>query len=266
MSELRLANVSFSYTSSRGFGRVTRTPVLEQLNFALATGEFVAVIGRSGSGKTSLLNLAAGFIHPDAGRVTRDGVDIVGPGADRAVVFQDDALLPWLSARDNVALPLRLAGQPLARRQARADRLLELVGLAGHETKSIWELSGGQRQRVGIARALAAEPEFLLMDEPLGALDAMTRDRMQELLLRVWQSSNTGALLITHSVEEALFVGTRVVVLAPHPGRIVRDIPFDFGRRFLEGEPARSVKADGEFIRARETLIADIYADERSAA
>lgn len=266
MTELRLNNVSLSYSRRDGFGPVRSTEVLRRVSLALAPGEFVAVIGRSGSGKTSLLNLAAGFIAPSEGRVTRGGEAITGPGADRAVVFQDDALYPWLSARDNVAFPLRLAGLGRAERRERAGELLGQVGLADEADRQIWELSGGQRQRVGIARALAARPDFLLMDEPLGALDAMTRERMQELLLGVWHASGAGVLLITHSVEEALFLGTRVVVLAPHPGRIVLDRRFGFSQRFADGEAARALKAAPAFISAREELITAIYADESVAA
>jgi taurine transport system ATP-binding protein len=266
MTELRLTNVSLSYARGQSFGAASVTHVLERLSLSLRSGEFVAVIGRSGSGKTSLLNLAAGFIAPTEGRVTRDGQPVTGPGADRAVVFQDDALYSWLSARDNVAFPLRLSGVARAARRERAGALLRQVGLEREADRAIWELSGGQRQRVGIARALAAKPDFLLMDEPLGALDAMTRERMQELLLSVWQANGAGVLLITHSVEEALFLGTRVVVLAPSPGRIVADRPFDFSRRFAAGETARALKAAPEFIVAREELIAAIYADEAVAA
>jgi taurine transport system ATP-binding protein len=261
MSELRLTNVSLVYERDRGFGRSERTDVLGRVSLAVSTGEFVTVIGRSGSGKTSLLNLAAGFLSPTEGRISLDGKPVTGPGAERAVVFQDDALYSWLSARDNVAFPLRLKGMPLTERRRRADALLGLVGLAEQGSRAIWELSGGQRQRVGIARALAAEPSFLLLDEPLGALDAMTRDRMQELLLKIWQTSSAGVLLITHSVEEALFLSTRVIVLAPHPGRITEDRSFDFGRRFLAGENPRSLKSDPAFIRAREELIAAIHAE-----
>jgi taurine transport system ATP-binding protein len=231
MSELRLANVSLSYDRPLGLGRVQKNRVLDHLSLNIAQGEFVAVIGRSGSGKTSLLNLAAGFLPPSEGRVSVEAAPVTGPGADRAVVFQDDALFAWLSARDNVALPLRLKGFSAAERKARAEHLLALVGLADHADKSIWQLSGGQRQRVDIARALAAEPQFLLLDEPLGALDAMTREKMQELLLKVWAESGTGVLLITHSVEEALFLGTRIVVLAPGPGHIVEDRKADYSSR-----------------------------------
>ncbi len=266
MTELRLENVSLFYEKARGFAGVERTSVLQQVSLSIAPGEFVSVIGRSGSGKTSLLNLAAGFITPTGGRVTEDGVAVTEPGSSRAVVFQDDALFPWLNVRDNVAMPLRFGGTALAARRARAEALLVQVGLGGLGAKAIWELSGGMRQRVGIARALAANPKFLLLDEPLGALDAMTRERMQELLLQVWQASGTGVLLITHSVEEALFVGTRVVVLAPELG-IVVDESFDFSQRFLGGEKARALKAEPAFIAARERLLASIYdIDEREAA
>ncbi len=267
MSQLRLTNVSLTYERPLGLGRVQRTPVIERLSLSIGTGEFVALIGRSGSGKTSVLNLGAGFVAPTEGEVSVDGVAIAGPGADRAVVFQDDALFAWLTVLDNIALPLRLKRISAAQQSRRASQLLELVGLAGHAHKSIWELSGGQRQRVGIARALAADPRFLLMDEPLGALDAMTREKMQELLLTVWNASKAGALLITHSVEEALFLATRVLVLAPDPGRIIESRDVSFGRRFLAGEKARALKADPQFIALREELIAAIGAeDERQVA
>ncbi|RYE08865.1 MAG: ATP-binding cassette domain-containing protein [Hyphomicrobiales bacterium] len=267
MSELRLDNVSLSFERPQATSRATRVPILANLQLSISSGEFVAIIGRSGSGKTSILNLAAGFLASTSGRVSVDGAAITGPGADRAVVFQDDALFAWLSARENVALPLKLRHLDTARRAARADELLRLVGLGEHSGKSIWQLSGGQRQRVGIARALAADPQFLLMDEPLGALDAMTRERMQELLLDVWGASRAGVLLITHSVEEALFLATRIIVLAPDPGRIVLEREASFGRRYLAGERPRALKADPSFIALREELIEAIGAgDERLVA
>jgi len=262
MTELRLNAVSFAYEK----GRTISAPILERVTLGIARGEFVVVLGQSGSGKTSLLNVAAGFLAPTEGRVTVDGKQIAGPSADRAVVFQDDALFAWSNARDNVAFPLRLRGLARSERNATADALLADVGLSGQGDRAIWELSGGMRQRVGIARALAARPDFLLMDEPLGALDAMTRDQMQELLLTVWRRSNTGALLITHSVEEALFLATRIVVLAAHPGRIVLSRNFDFGQRFLDGEAARSLKSEPGFVAAREELIAAIHEPERAVA
>ncbi len=266
MSELLFSNVALHYERPQGFGRVRHTRVLDHISLSLRTGDFLVVLGRSGSGKTSLLNLAAGFVAPTSGRIAIDGAPIAGPSAERAVVFQDDALFAWLSVRENVALPLKLRHISAARRNVRVEELLGLVGLGEHIDKSIWELSGGQRQRVGIARALAADPKFLLMDEPLGALDAMTRERMQELLLNVWGQSRTGALLITHSVEEALFLGTRIVVLAPGPGRIVEERATPFSARFLAGEKARALKADPAFVAMREELIEAIGSEPESQA
>lgn len=254
MTALRLSNVSLHYG--------TGLPVLYNVSLGLARGEFVSVIGRSGSGKTSLLNLAGGFVRPSLGQISVGGRPVTGPGPDRAVVFQDDALYPWRSVRENVALPLKLRGLPPADRARQADRWLAEVGLQEHGDKHVWQLSGGQRQRVGLARALASEPEFLLMDEPLGALDAMTRDKMHELLLRLWQDSHAGALLITHSVEEAVFLSTSVVVLAPSPGRIVHQEQMEFGRRFLAGEDPRALKSEPAFITARERLLDAIHERE----
>jgi taurine transport system ATP-binding protein len=260
---LQLDRVTLLYPMSKGAH--LDAPVLEGLSLDIGRDEFVCVIGRSGSGKTSLLNLAAGFVTANAGEVVADGHPVTGPGADRAVVFQDDALFPWASARDNVAFPLTLRGVGAADRRRQADELLSSVGLSGAGDKAVWELSGGMRQRVGIARALAATPRYLLMDEPLGALDAMTRERMQGFLLSVWQRSGAGVLLITHGIEEALFLGTRVVVLSGRPGRVVADRSFDYGRRFLAGEPTRAIRADPGFVADRDALT-DLIHDERDLA
>jgi taurine transport system ATP-binding protein len=257
MSHLALDALTLRYDGAAA-------PVLSNLSLDLRSGEFVVVVGRSGCGKTSLLNLAAGFLQPSSGSVSVDGRPIDGPGADRAVVFQNDALFPWLSTADNVTFAAKLAGVGPADRRNEAERLLEIVGLAGLGDRPIWQLSGGQRQRVGLARALAANPAFLLMDEPLGALDAMTREGMQDLLLTAWSRSSAGTLLITHGVEEALYLATRIIVMAPAPGRIVRRLDVDFGRRRLAGESARAIKASPEFVAAREDLLDSIF--EREAA
>lgn len=256
MAHLQLDGVSLRYDAG--------APVLGNLSLDIRADEFVVVVGRSGCGKTSLLNLAAGFLAPSSGQVLVDGRPVTGPGADRAVVFQNDALFPWLSTAENVAFAARLTGIAPAERRAQADRYLDIVGLTGLGDRPIWQLSGGQRQRVGLARALAAEPRFLLMDEPLGALDAMTREAMQDLLLDAWNRTRTGTLLITHGVEEALYLATRVVVMAPQPGRIVRRLDVDFGRRRLAGESARSIKASPAFVAAREDILDSIF--EREAA
>lgn len=264
MSVLSLQSVSLAFPVDRD-SRQTRL-VLDGVTLHLASDEFIAVIGRSGSGKTSLLNLAAGFLKPTSGRISVDGEDIGGPGADRAVVFQDDALYPWLKARDNVAFPLKLRGVAKQERRRRAGELLAKVGLESAGDKNIWELSGGMRQRVGIARALASEPRFLLLDEPLGALDALTRARLQQFLLNVWSESRTGALLITHSIEEAMLLATRVVVLAPNPGRIVADIPAGFGRQLLAGKSLQEIKDSPEYRRLHDGLTGLIHTDSEEAA
>ncbi|APG88304.1 taurine ABC transporter ATP-binding protein (plasmid) [Sinorhizobium americanum CCGM7] len=257
MSQLSFNDVSLTYPARdrNGAGQL----VLDRISLSLSTGEFVAVIGRSGSGKTSLLNLAAGFQEPSEGTVALDGAPIDGPGTERAVVFQDDALYPWLVARDNVAFPLKLRGVGERDRRARAEELLELVGLPTAGNRRISELSGGMRQRVGIARALAAEPRFLLLDEPLGALDSLTRSRMQTFLLNVWTKSGSGALLITHSIDEALLLATRIVVLSPNPGRLAADIPSSFAADILSGTPAGDVRASPAFKRMHDGLIGLIH-------
>jgi taurine transport system ATP-binding protein len=258
VSTLSLQNISLTYPATPS-GRAAN--ILNNVSLTIDEREFVVVIGRSGSGKTSILNLAAGFAAPSRGVIAVDGRPISGPGRDRAVVFQDDALYPWLSARDNIGFPLKLRQVPKAARDLRAEELLNLVGLSGSGDKKIWELSGGMRQRVGIARALASDPKFLLMDEPLGALDALTRNRMQSFLLRVWQTTATGVLLITHSIDEALFLATRVIVLEPNPGRIALDLPLDFGRRHLAGEEPATIRNAPDFKAAYEKLTLAIHAE-----
>ena len=266
MSILTFRNVSLTYPAGTSKGGASEKRVLDGINLQVASDELVAIIGRSGSGKTSLLNLAAGFLAPTAGAITVDGAPVTGPGADRAVVFQDDALYPWLDARDNIAFPLKLKGVPLPERRARAQTLLSRVWLADAGDRRIWELSGGMRQRVGIARALAAEPRFLLLDEPLGALDALTRTRMQAFLLRIKAESGAGAVLITHSIEEALLLGTRVVELSPDPGRLTAEIEAGFNAEILNGASVADVKASPIFKRMHAGLTGLIHAGEEELA
>lgn len=256
-STLRAEGAGVTY---RGRGRTVEA--LAGIDLAVAQGEVVVALGASGCGKSTLLGLYAGFIAPSVGAITVDGVPITGPGPDRAVVFQDDALMPWLSAEDNVAFGLRLRGVPQAERRETARALLRDVGLDGFGGHAIAEMSGGMRQRVGLARALAVKPRFLLMDEPLGALDELTRERMQILLLRLWQNSGKGIFLITHSIEEALFLATELVLLSPRPGRIVARYRPPFARRFLAGETVRALKGDPEFLALREDLAARILSED----
>ena len=228
---------------------------MNSISLSIATGDFVVVLGPSGCGKTTLLNVAAGFQEPTRGAVLLDGVEVRGPSRQRGMVFQKDALYPWLNARDNVAFGLTLRGVPMRERKARADEALEQVGLAGYGDHAVWQLSGGMRQRIGIARALLADPDFLLMDEPFGALDALTREKMHDLLLGIWSRSGKGVLLITHSVEEAVFLATRLIIMTSRPGRIESETPLDYGRRALSGGKPRAIKADAAFVRDRERVL-----------
>ena len=255
MPTLALTNVTVRYGDQPH-------PAISKTSLSVGTGDFVVLTGRSGCGKTSLLNVAAGFLTPFLGKASVDGRPITVPGADRAVVFQNDALFPWLSARDNVSFALRMSGVPKAKRDDHADELLQRVRLSDAGSKAVWELSGGMRQRVGLARALAADPDFLLMDEPLGALDALTRERMQTLLLDIWATTRVGVLMVTHGIEEALLLGTRIAVMAPDPGRIVRVFETSFGRRYAAGEPVRSIKSDKDFIDSRAELADAIFEGE----
>ncbi|MEE3633771.1 taurine ABC transporter ATP-binding subunit [Pseudomonas sp. AL 58] len=258
MALLELERISAQYPGAA-------EPVLADISLSLGPQQLLVALGPSGSGKTSLLNLIAGFVAPSAGRITLDGKPVQGPGAERGVVFQDDALLPWQDVLSNVAFGLELAGLPRAQREQKAREMLALVDLAGFGSRRIWQLSGGQKQRVGLARALAADPRVLLMDEPFGALDAFTREQMQELLLQVWQRTAKPVFLITHDIEEAVFLATELVLLAPHPGRIVERLPLDFGRRYAAGESARAIKSDPRFIETREHVLARVFS-QRSAA
>jgi NitT/TauT family transport system ATP-binding protein len=192
--------------------------------------EFVCLVGPSGCGKSTMLNLAAGFIRPTSGRVLFDGREVAGPGPERAVVFQDPTLFPWLSVRQNVEFGLRSTDVPEGDREARTARCLRLVGLTGCDDLYPHALSGGMRQRVALARVLALDPKALLMDEPFGALDANSRERLQDEVLGLWESDRRTVLFVTHSVEEAAYLADRVVIMGPPPDSIRGEIPVTLSR------------------------------------
>ncbi|MCB2137482.1 MAG: ATP-binding cassette domain-containing protein [Rhodobacteraceae bacterium] len=260
---LQITNASVVFPS-----RDKRLPVeaLKDISITLGEGDFVVALGASGCGKSTLLNLIAGFLSPTSGEILLDGHKVTGPGADRSVVFQKHALMPWLNVRDNVAFGLKLQGRPEAERYEIANKFIALLGLTGFEDSPVYMLSGGMQQRVGIARALTCDPRVLLMDEPLGALDALTREKAQELILQIWGNTRKTVFFITHSVEEALFMGTKLIVMSPRPGRITHRFDLPFSARFMAGQKAREVKASPDFIALREEVLRIIFADEEELA
>jgi NitT/TauT family transport system ATP-binding protein len=205
-------------------GRAGRVRAVEELSLEVPSGEFVAVLGPSGCGKSTLLNVVAGFIPATQGVALLDGRAIARPGAERGVVFQQPTLFPWKTVRQNVALGPRMAGLAPSEVERVTRHFLELVGLGSFGDHYPDALSGGMQQRVGIARSLANNPSVLLMDEPFGALDAQTRELMQESLLRIWEDNRTTLLFVTHDIEEAVFLADRVVLMSARPGRIIADI------------------------------------------
>ncbi len=210
---------------------------LDNVDLTVRDGEFVCLVGPSGCGKTTLLRLLAGLDTADAGTSSLAGKTLHGPSPEVGVVFQQSNLLPWFTVMQNVMLPLRVGGSSRdAAKIAEIHKLLAIAGLKGFENKYPYELSGGMQQRVAIVRALARDPKLLLMDEPFGALDALTRERMNAELQRIWMASGKTVVLITHSIDEAIFLGDRVVVMSPRPGRIVRELVVDLPRPRVAAE------------------------------
>jgi taurine transport system ATP-binding protein len=252
---LELDDVSVVFETDDG-----PVPAVEGVSLAIGEGDFVCVVGPSGCGKTTLLRIIAGFLAPTSGRAVMDGRPIGEPDHERGVVFQHPALYPWLSVRGNVEFGPRMRGVPPAERRRLADEYLRLVRLEEFAGKPPYTLSGGMQQRVAIARVLANDSRVLLMDEPFGALDALTREHMQEELLKIWKSTGKTVFLITHSVEEAVYLATQVVVMSPRPGKVLAriDVPFSRQAGDLEG---REVKARPEFVATREKVLRLIWGE-----
>ena len=249
--------VSKSYADRRG----ATVPALDGVSAAVESQEFVALLGPSGCGKSTLLNIVAGLLAPSAGRVFFEGEgEPTGGRLVAAMVFQEFALFPWRTVQANVEFGLEEAGVPLADRRARARRYIDLIGLEGFEAKYPHQLSGGMRQRVGIARALAVDPAVLLMDEPFSALDAQTRQLMQEELLAIWERTRKTILYVTHNIQEAVFMADRVIVLSRRPGRVLDEIPIALPRPRTE-----AMAGDPTFVQAAERIWTLIKAQARQA-
>jgi taurine transport system ATP-binding protein len=254
MSELKIDNLSMRFDLPNG----SSVQALKDVSLTLQSGELMSVLGPSGCGKTTLLNILAGFLAPTEGQVLLNGQKVTGPDAHRGMVFQQGALFEWMSVRDNVSFGPRMAGKAPSDYAEEVDHLLDIVGLKDFKEKAIYELSGGMQQRVALARCLANHPDVILMDEPLGALDALTREKMQSLVLKLWKETGKTIILITHSVEEALLLGERLLVMAPRPGRIHKEYRLPFADAGV-GADLREVKKNPEYTQKREEILSMIW-------
>lgn len=248
------AKISFRSVSRSYPLKNTTFTALDRVSLDIGDEEFVTVVGPSGCGKSTLLNLAAGLTTPTSGEVLVDGRTVTGPGPDRGVIFQQYALFPWLTVRGNVEFGLKVGSVPAAERRRRADRAIALVGLTDFADALPKTLSGGMKQRCAIARAYAVDPDVLLMDEPFGALDALTRVQLQDRLLETWSRERRTVLFVTHDVEEAVYLARRVVVMAARPGRIHSVVEVD-----LPYPRTESLRLSPEFARIRNTVWQAVY-------
>jgi len=254
MSGLSIEKLSMRFDLPNG----TSVQALKDVSLHLGEGELMSVLGPSGCGKTTLLNIVAGFLAPTDGEITLNGHRVSGPDAERGMVFQQGALFEWMNVRDNVSFGPRMAGKRAAEWGGHVDHLLDVVGLRDFKEKAVYELSGGMQQRVALARCLANDPDVILMDEPLGALDALTREKMQGLVLKLWKETGKTIILITHSVEEALLLGERLLVMAPRPGRIHKEYRLPFADMGVNAD-LREVKKHPDFGSKREEILSMIW-------
>ena len=254
-SPLVVENLGMIYELPDG-GKVE---ALRDVSFTLEPGRLLTLLGPSGCGKTTLLNILAGFLAPTSGVAKLGDEPIAGPSQDRGMVFQRGALFEWLSVNDNVGFGARMNGRSRPVSREAVQDLLRIVGLRDFGDKATYELSGGMQQRVALARCLANDPRIILMDEPLGALDALTREKMQRLVLELWNETGKTIVLVTHSVEEALYLGDKLFVMAPRPGRIERQYDLPFAQEALTIDDARELKTSEEFIRKREEILTMIW-------
>ena len=254
MTGLTIENLSMRFDLPNG----SHVQALKDVSLDLKQGELLSVLGPSGCGKTTLLNIVAGFLAPTEGRIVLNGHQVFGPDAERGMVFQQGALFEWMSVRDNVRFGPDMKGMPKSESAEIVDHLLDVVGLQDFKEKMVYELSGGMQQRVALARCLANDPDVILMDEPLGALDALTREKMQSLVLKLWKETGKTIILITHSVEEALLLGERLLVMAPRPGRIHKEYRLPFADMGV-GADLREVKKHPDYAPTREEILNMIW-------
>ncbi len=254
MTGLSIDNISMRFDLPNG-GSVQ---ALQDVSLDLKAGELMSVLGPSGCGKTTLLNIIAGFLTATNGQIILNGEKVNDPSAERGMVFQQGALFEWMSVRDNVGFGPKMKGVRPSDARETVDHLLDIVGLQDFKEKAIYELSGGMQQRVALARCLANDPDVILMDEPLGALDALTREKMQSLVLKLWKETGKTIILITHSVEEALLLGERLLVMAPRPGRIHKEYRLPFADLGV-GADLREVKKHPDYAVKREEILEMIW-------
>jgi len=252
------AFVAFDDVSVQYGSGAATVRALDHASLSFGRGDFICIVGPSGCGKTTLLQTLGGFLAPSEGRVSVEGSPVIGPGADRGVVFQQPALFPWMSVAANAGFGLMLRGAPRAEQARRVEELLRLVGLWEFRARYPYELSGGMQQRLAIVRALCNDPKLLLMDEPFGALDALTREKMQEELHKIWRRTGMTVVFITHSVEEAVYLGTEVVVMSPRPGRIIERFACPFARQQGDRD-IRAIKSSPQFVATREQVLSLIW-------
>jgi taurine transport system ATP-binding protein len=254
MNGLLIDKISMRFDLPNG----SHVQTLKNFSLDLKAGELLSVLGPLGCGKTTLLNIMAGFLAPTDGQMTLNGHTVTGPDAERGMVFQQGALFEWMSVRENVGFGPSMKGMASAEKAQIVNHLLDVVGLQDFKEKAVYELSGGMQQRVALARCLANDPDVILMDEPLGALDALTREKMQSLVLKLWKETGKTIILITHSVEEALLLGERLIVMAPRPGRIHKEYRLPFADLGVNAD-LREVKKHPEFAPRREEILNMIW-------
>ena len=258
MSRLSIQGVGKTFAGVNGGAP---TQALLPVSLEVEDNAFITILGLSGCGKSTLLRLVAGLEEPTMGKILLDGLPVLGPGADRGVVFQSYTLFPWLNVRQNICFGLRQKGMSAARQREISERFIAEIGLRGFEDHFPKQLSGGMQQRVAIARALANDPKILLLDEPFGALDNQTRVLMQELLLGIWERERKTVMFVTHDIEEAIFMASRVVVFTRRPGRIKSEVPVD-----LPHPRHYTIKTSPEFVALKARLTEEIRAESLAAA